>query len=543
MRACLFLVAAAALAAFGLSGRAAADEGGWVSLFDGSTLNNWSGNPDFWRVEDGAITGETTPGHMVKGNTFLIWKGGETKGDFDLEADFKLIGGNSGIQYRSFEVPGKGWVVGGYQADMDGKDNFTGIIYGEKYHNTILAPRGSKAVIEPNHKVKVVGEVSGGSKEILKHIKHEDWNTYHITCRGYHMEQRINGVVTCECDDEDTAMRRSSGIIALQLHAGFVMKVQFKNIKLKQIPGAATSSAEPTGPQKKIVFIAGHPSHGYAQHEHHAGCLLLASELNENVPQVHAVVVKEWPKDPHLLDDAACVVVFADGGDGHPLMKHLDEFDALMKKGVGLVCIHYAVEIPPGKGGEHLADWTGGYFETNWSVNPHWTAHYKHLPTHEVTRGVKPFTTNDEWYYHMRFLGGTNDVTPILTDLPPASSLSRADGTHSGNKAVRQAVANGEVQTMAWARQRPDGGRGFGVTGAHFHWNWGNDNFRKLVLNAIVWAAHVPVPENGIASRTPTLEELKANLDVTKDKQRSEGEFNDARIRAMLKQWQAESGT
>ena len=101
-----------------------------------------------------------------------------------------------------------------------------------------------------------------------------------------------------------------------------------------------------------------------------------------------------------------------------------------------------------------MADWTGGYFETNWSVNPTWTAHYKHLPQHEVTRGVKPFTTHDEWYYHMRFLGGTNDVTPILTDLPPASTLSRSDGTHSGNKYVRQAVANGQPQTMAWARQR-----------------------------------------------------------------------------------------
>ncbi|HEX4072577.1 MAG TPA: DUF1080 domain-containing protein, partial [Planctomycetaceae bacterium] len=297
MRACLFLLAAAALAAFGLGGRAAADEGGWVSLFDGSTLNNWSGNPEFWRVENGAITGETTPGHMVKGNTFLIWQGGQTKGDFDLEADFKLIGGNSGIQYRSFEVPNHRWVVGGYQADMDGKDQFTGIIYGEKFHNTILAPRGSKSVIEPNGKVKVVGTV-GDPHEILKHIKHEDWNTYHVTCRGYHMEQRINGVLTCECDDQDTAMRRDSGIIALQLHAGFVMKVQFKNIKLKQIPGTATSSAEPAGKQKKIVFIAGHPSHGYGQHEHHAGCLLLAGDLNENVPQVHAVVVKGWPKDP-----------------------------------------------------------------------------------------------------------------------------------------------------------------------------------------------------------------------------------------------------
>ena len=147
-------------------------------------------------------------------------------------ADFKLIGGNSGIQYRSFEVPGSRWVVAGYQADMDGKDQFTGIIYGEKFHNTILCPRGAKSVIEANHRIKVVGSV-GDPKEILSHIKHEDWNTYHITCHGYHMEQQINGVTTASCDDEDTSMRRATGIIALQLHAGYVMKVQFKNIKLR----------------------------------------------------------------------------------------------------------------------------------------------------------------------------------------------------------------------------------------------------------------------------------------------------------------------
>ncbi len=450
MRACLFLLAAAALAAFGLGGRAAADEGGWVSLFDGSTLNNWSGNPEFWRVEDGAITGETTAGHMVKGNTFLIWKGGETKGDFDLEADFKLIGGNSGIQYRSFEVPGKGWVVGGYQADMDGKDNYTGIIYGEKYHNTILAPRGSKTVIEPNHKVKVVGEVSGGSKEILKHIKHEDWNTYHITCRGYHMEQRINGVVTCECDDEDTAMRRDSGIIALQLHAGFVMKVQFKNIKLKQIPARPPALRNrPVRKRKSCSSPDIRATATLSTSTAPAACSWPANSTRTSRRCTRSSS-KGWPKDPHILDDAACVVVFADGGDGHPLMKHLDEFDALMKKGVGLVCIHYAVEVPAGKGGEHMEEWTGGYFETNWSVNPHWTAHYKHLPQHEVTRGVKPFTTNDEWYYHMRFLGRheRRDADPHR----PAARPPRSAGPTARTAATRPC---GRPSPMASRRQWP----------------------------------------------------------------------------------------
>src|SRR5262249_3077824 len=155
------------------------------------------------------------------------------------------------------------------------------------------------------------------------------------------------------------------------------------------------------------------------------------------------------------------------------------------KQGVGTVFIHYGVEVPKGPSGEKFLEWTGGYFEPHWSVNPHWVAKYNKLPEHPVTSGVKPFSTNDEWYYHMRFREKLEGVTPILTDLPPNETLSREDGPHSGNPDVRKAIANKEPQHMAWARERKDGGRGFGCTGGHVHWNWGNDNFRKLILNAI----------------------------------------------------------
>jgi hypothetical protein len=137
----------------------------------------------------------------------------------------------------------------------------------------------------------------------------------------------------------------------------------------------------------------------------------------------------------------------------------------------------------------------------------------------------------------MRFLPQGN-VTPILTDLPPKSSLSRPDGTHSGNPAVRAAIAKGEPQTMAWARERPDGGRGFGLTGGHVHWNWWNVNFRKLVLNAILWAAHVEVPPSGVPSRPLTVKDLEANQDKPQPP-----DFNPARVQALLDQWRAESGT
>jgi hypothetical protein len=232
-----------------------------------------------------------------------------------------------------------------------------------------------------------------------------------------------------------------------------------------------------------------------------------------------------------VLEDADTIVIFADGGGGHPFNAHLAEVDRLMKRGIGLVCIHYAVEIPKGEPGEKFLDWTGGYFETDWSVNPHWTATFDEFPDHPIARGVGPFVVNDEWYYHMRFRPEMQGVTPILTDVPPASTLSRPDGPHSGNPHVRAKA--GQPQHVAWASERPDGGRGFGFTGGHVHWNWGNDNFRKLVLNAIVWTAKLDVPEDGVPSPTPTLEDLEANQD-----EQPPADYNRERIRKMLEEWQ-----
>src|SRR4029077_4705561 len=115
----------------------------------------------------------------------------------------------------------------------------------------------------------------------------------------------------------------------------------------------------------------------------------------------------------------AAVIIYCDGGGGHVIMKHLEDFNAMVKKGVGIGCIHYAVEVPIGDGGKALNGAIGGYFETNYFVNPHWDAHLKELPKHPITRGVNPFKTNDEWYYHMRFNSDMKGVTPILTAVPP----------------------------------------------------------------------------------------------------------------------------
>ena len=145
-------------------------------------------------------------------------------------------------------------------------------------------------------------------------------------------------------------------------------------------------------------------------------------------------------------------------------------------------------------------------------MNPDWRPEFKPLPKHPSTRGVKLFSLTDEWYFHMRFRDGMKGVLPILSAVAPESTMRRSDGPHEGNPAVREAVKRGEPQIVAWACERPDGGRGFGFTGGHYHKNWGNDDLRKLVLNAILWTAKVEVPAAGIQSKV-TEEDLKRNLD------------------------------
>jgi type 1 glutamine amidotransferase len=270
---------------------------------------------------------------------------------------------------------------------------------------------------------------------------------------------------------------------------------------------------------KKIVLIAGKPSHGPGEHEHNAGVLLLQKCLNE-IPGIKTEVhLNGWPEDDHFFDGAAAIVLYTDGGPDHPALQddRLKKLDSLMKKGVGLACLHYATEPTIEKGEKEFLDWIGGAFEINWSVNPHWNADFSKLPKHSITRGVKPFHISDEWYFHLRFRDGMKGVTPILSAVPPASTMNRGEGEHEGNPAVRAAVKRGDLETVAWAATRKNGGRGFGFTGAHVHNNWGNENFRKIVLNAILWIAHKEVPANGVECKI-TSEDLQKNLDPKRRK-------------------------
>jgi hypothetical protein len=204
---------------------------------------------------------------------------------------------------------------------------------------------------------------------------------------------------------------------------------------------AAGSNAGPIAP-KKIVFIAGGRSHDFGSHEHYAGCRILADTVKKTVPEAEVEILRNgWPADDSALDTADAVVIYSDGGGGHPSLPHLARIDKQTARGAGLVCIHYAVEVPKDRGGPEFLKWLGGYFETNWSVNPHWTAKFDKLPEHPITRGVKPFETRDEWYFHMRFRENLQGVTPILSAIAPESTMDRPDGAHSGNPDVRRAVA------------------------------------------------------------------------------------------------------
>ncbi|HNQ90908.1 MAG TPA: DUF1080 domain-containing protein [Verrucomicrobiota bacterium] len=497
---------ASALGFLAATGLAASDGG--AALFNGRDLEGWDGDPKFWSVRDGAITGRTTPDNPAKGNTFLIWRLGLVD-DFELrflyrtEANNDQGFANSGVQYRSRDF-GQ-WGVGGYQADIEHGDTYSGILYEERMTRGIMAERGQKVVWGADGKKQVTGSV-GDSKEIQAGIRKGDWNEYVIVARGNHLVHTINGRVTVDVTDADPAKQVRQGVLALQLHAGPPMTVQFKDIRLKRLK---------LGDRKKIVLTAGARSHGAGEHEHNAGIQLLGKCL-ENVPGVLPVCyLNGWPKDPTAYDNADAIVIYSDGGGGHPFVQgdRLRLLDEKVKQGAGVGCLHYAVEVPKNNGGPELLRWIGGYFETDWSVNPHWHAEFKNLPDHPVTRGVKSFGMQDEWYYHMRFADGMKGVTPILSALPPASTLNRPDGPHSGNPDVRKAVLERkESQHLMWVYERPDGGRGFGFTGGHHHPSWGHEDFRKVVLNAIVWIAHVEVPAGGVAS-TVSEADLKQNLD------------------------------
>jgi Domain of Unknown Function (DUF1080) len=203
---------------------------GFSSIFDGKSLDGWDGDPAYWRVASGTIVGETKPGAIPKQNTFLIWRGG-SPADFELRAEYRLTGGNSGIQYRSTELPDLRWAMKGYQADIDAEKKYTGQIYEERGRG-FLALRGQCASIEKGGKPAVLGSL-GGDVELKAAIHAPGWNEYSIIARGNVITQILNGRVMSILIDDDAANRKMDGLIGIQLHAGEPMKIEVRNIRLR----------------------------------------------------------------------------------------------------------------------------------------------------------------------------------------------------------------------------------------------------------------------------------------------------------------------
>lgn len=228
------------LAALAVTLSASAAESGFKPLFNGRDLTGWDGRMNHWSVQDGSVTGATTKENPAKGNNFLIWTNG-TVADFELRFSYKIVPngdkgfGNSGVQYRSKDFGN--FVVGGYQADFEAGKTYSGILYEEKFDG-ILAQRGQKTTVKTvdgKTKVEVTGSV-GDSNEIQNNIKKEDWNDYVVIAKGNHLQHFINGKQTVDVTDErEGGKGAKSGILALQLHAGDPMTVQFKNIRIKEL--------------------------------------------------------------------------------------------------------------------------------------------------------------------------------------------------------------------------------------------------------------------------------------------------------------------
>ncbi|MDG2167498.1 MAG: ThuA domain-containing protein [Opitutales bacterium] len=286
--------------------------------------------------------------------------------------------------------------------------------------------------------------------------------------------------------------------------------------------GCVVSTAA-VGKDKKLVLIAGKPSHPPMMHEFRAGALLLEKCLEDVKGLTVEVHDNGWVNDEATFDDADAVVIFADGGKKHPALQgdNLKTLQKLIDRGVGFGAMHYGVEVPPGEANEEFQAWIGGHYENSFSCNPIWAPRFDTLPEHPVTQGVLPFSISDEWYFNMRFFGGISGnqahqekgikFTPILV-AKPSDDVRNGPYVHPKGPYDHIIENSGREEAMLWVVERPDGGRGFGFTGGHYHLNWADENFRKVVLNTLNWVSKNKIPKNGIRSKV-TKEELYLNLD------------------------------
>jgi type 1 glutamine amidotransferase len=299
----------------------------------------------------------------------------------------------------------------------------------------------------------------------------------------------------------------------------------FLKLALAAAVSPGISRAADSSRPRKLVLIAGKPSHPPGMHEFRAGNILLSKRLEKVSGLKVEIHDKGWVKDEATFSDADAVVIFSDGNASHPLLgadHRLKLMEDLIAKGVGFGCIHFGVEVPKNHVADLFRTWIGGCYENAFSCNPIYSARFESFPEHPISRGVKPFSILDEWYFNMRFAEGFDaegskeingtKFTPILIT-KPADSVRDGKYVHPTGPYPHIQAAKGRKEALLWAVERPDKGRGFGFTGGHFHKNWQDENFRKTILNALCWVSKVDVPADGIASEPVSNEEIALNLD------------------------------
>ena len=518
--------AIACLIALPLPPAAAASDQGFVSIFDGETLENWDGNPNFWRVEEGSITGQTTADNPTNGNTFIVWRGGLLR-DFELKLQYRIVGGNSGIQYRSFEVAGAPWVVGGYQADFEAGDRYSGILYGERYRG-ILGDRGQKTVIGTDHKPQVVGSV-GDSDAIGKAIRKEDWNDYHIIAKGFQFEHRINGVTSVMVTDDDTEMRRPAGVLALQLHAGPAMKVQFRNLQVKHLANEAEQAAwldlegqgDGPGRGKRVVLVSGDeeyrseetlPQLAKILARRHGFDCRVAFAIDPETGEINPNEQRNIPGLEALADADAMVLFTRFRNLPADQMKYIDEFVKAGKPVIGIRTATHGFKVDDGP----YAHWTFNAQQADYAdgfgrvvLGETWINHHGHHG-HESTRGVPVAAeaqhpvlkgVDDVW--------GPTDVYGVRLPLPercrPLMLGQVLAGMQSDSPPV-EGAKNDPMMPIAWVQeyQVPGGspGRAFTTTMGASQ-DFANAGVRRLLVNAVYWAT-------GLESQIPS----ETNVDL-----------------------------
>jgi hypothetical protein len=254
----------------------------------------------------------------------------------------------------------------------------------------------------------------------------------------------------------------------------------------------------------KVVLLAGSVSNKPGQHEYFAGCALMMNWLKQTPGVAPVMAAEGWPKNESILDGARAVVVFADGGDKLPFLepKRWERIRTLIKSGAGFVMLHQAVDVPE-QNAEEMKSWLGAVWQKDIGCRGHWDMEFADFPKHPALRGVTRFAAPlDGWLYNLHFAPG---AVPLLAAAVPDKSRTTDDAKKH----------TGRAETIAWAYERPDGGRSFAFTGCDLHRNWSVESQRRFVVNGILWSAKMEVPESGAAVALEQAD-LARNLDAKK---------------------------